>query len=93
MEGGGEGEMRRTGGPLRERGAVGGGNKGGGLEGGLGMKAKQIKNEKKRKIYHENHRVKEKGPHRAHPGPDAQETVLMWRRSGTTSSKSRSTHA
>lgn len=39
MEGGGGGEMRRTGGPLRER-------EGGVMEGGLGIKAKQIKREK-----------------------------------------------
>lgn len=43
MEGGWGGEMRRTGGPLRER---RGGRGRGVMEGGLGMKAKQIKREK-----------------------------------------------
>lgn len=48
MEGGCGGEMRRTGGPLRER-------RGGSYEGRTGDKGKTDQEGKKSEIYHKNH--------------------------------------
>lgn len=47
------------------------------MEDELGIKAYRSRG-KKRKIYHKNH-PEWKETHCAHPVPDAQETVLLWR--------------